>query len=262
MLPATPMAGCQWSCGPTAARSSTKNKVVINSPETVKALEYAKALSDIHSGRASWNDSYNNKAFLAGELCLTSNGISIYSRPRTIRPRRKSPRTWTTRCGRSDRSASRPNCSSRFRSWLQVHQISECREGIYRLHAGQGKLREVASGAQGYLSPPLHAYDAARSGPPIPRSRRIREARSAPAGFAGIGTPGEKAATAIADFVVVDMFANYCPAPGCQDPDARPSGSRSGSIAKRTRAGRSLRSAQLTTRRDILPRASGKDGRR
>ena len=26
----------------------------------------------------------------------------------------------------------------------------------------------------------------------------------------GIGTPGEKAATAIADFLVVDMFANYC----------------------------------------------------
>ena len=26
----------------------------------------------------------------------------------------------------------------------------------------------------------------------------------------GIGTPGEKAATAIADFIVVDMFANYC----------------------------------------------------
>ena len=26
----------------------------------------------------------------------------------------------------------------------------------------------------------------------------------------GIGTLGEKAATAIADFVVVDMFANYC----------------------------------------------------
>ena len=26
----------------------------------------------------------------------------------------------------------------------------------------------------------------------------------------GIGKPGEKAATAIADFLVVDMFANYC----------------------------------------------------
>jgi multiple sugar transport system substrate-binding protein len=31
----------------------------------------------------------------------------------------------------------------------------------------------------------------------------------------GIGTPGEKAATAIADFIVVDMFANY--ATGAKD---------------------------------------------
>src|ERR1044071_7154381 len=45
----------------------------------MKALEYAKALSDTFiPGVASWNDSSNNKAYLAGELYLTSNGISIY----------------------------------------------------------------------------------------------------------------------------------------------------------------------------------------
>src|SRR3981081_3126017 len=55
------------------------NKVIINSPEPVKALEYCKALSDTFiPGVASWNDSSNNKAFLSGELYLTSNGISIY----------------------------------------------------------------------------------------------------------------------------------------------------------------------------------------
>src|ERR1700739_2469324 len=55
------------------------DKVVINSPETAKALEYAKALSDTFiPGVASWNDSSNNKAFLAGELHMTSNGHSVY----------------------------------------------------------------------------------------------------------------------------------------------------------------------------------------
>src|SRR6202795_250926 len=55
------------------------DKVVINSPETVKALEYCKALSDSFiPGVASWNDSSNNKAYLSGELYCTSNGISIY----------------------------------------------------------------------------------------------------------------------------------------------------------------------------------------
>ena len=55
------------------------DKVIINSPETVKALEYVKELSATFiDGTGSWNDSSNNKAFLAGELHLTNNGISIY----------------------------------------------------------------------------------------------------------------------------------------------------------------------------------------
>src|SRR5581483_5157154 len=55
------------------------DKVIINSPETVKALEYTKQLADTFiSGTGSWNDSSNNKAFLAGELHMTNNGISIY----------------------------------------------------------------------------------------------------------------------------------------------------------------------------------------
>src|SRR5262249_26497679 len=42
-------------------------------------LEYVKGLYDnFIPGTASWNDSSNNKAFLAGQLFLTVNGISIY----------------------------------------------------------------------------------------------------------------------------------------------------------------------------------------
>ena len=95
------------------------DKVIINSPETVKALEYCKALSDTFiPGVASWNDSSNNKAYPVGRTAIAPPTASrSMSRPRTIRPRRNSPRTPITRCGRSVRSASRPNCSSAFRSW-------------------------------------------------------------------------------------------------------------------------------------------------
>ena len=55
------------------------DKVIINSPETAKALEYAKKLDEnMITGVASWNDASNNKAFLAGEVYWTDNGISIY----------------------------------------------------------------------------------------------------------------------------------------------------------------------------------------
>ncbi|MGC5231073.1 hypothetical protein, partial [Klebsiella pneumoniae] len=55
------------------------DKVIINSPETVKALEFAKALyENMIPGTISWNDAFNNKAFLANEIHWTNNGISIY----------------------------------------------------------------------------------------------------------------------------------------------------------------------------------------
>ena len=45
------------------------DKVIINSPETAKALEYCKALYDTFiPGTASWNDSNNNKALPLGRI--------------------------------------------------------------------------------------------------------------------------------------------------------------------------------------------------
>ena len=68
---------CLWSQGGNTVDKS--DKVIINSPETAKALEYAKALyAEMIPGVASWNDASNNKAFLAGEINWTDNGISIY----------------------------------------------------------------------------------------------------------------------------------------------------------------------------------------
>ena len=55
------------------------NKVVIDSPETIKALEYGKELyATFIPGTLSWLDPNNNKAFLDGQISITNNGISIY----------------------------------------------------------------------------------------------------------------------------------------------------------------------------------------
>ena len=55
------------------------NKVVINSPETIKALEYSRELyKTFIPGTLSWLDPNNNKAFLDSQLSVTNNGISIY----------------------------------------------------------------------------------------------------------------------------------------------------------------------------------------
>src|SRR3989440_5642992 len=56
-----------------------KNNVVINSPQTQRALEYAKELyGTFNPGTLSWLDPNNNKVFLDGQISVTNNGISIY----------------------------------------------------------------------------------------------------------------------------------------------------------------------------------------
>ena len=66
-----------WAHGGNAVDKN--DKVIINSAETEKALNYAKQLyENMIPGIASWNDASNNKAFLAGEISWTGNGISIY----------------------------------------------------------------------------------------------------------------------------------------------------------------------------------------
>ena len=61
-----------------------KNNVVINSPETIAALEYSKQLYETFiPGTLSWLDPNNNKAFLDNQISLTNNGISIYYAAKT-----------------------------------------------------------------------------------------------------------------------------------------------------------------------------------
>jgi multiple sugar transport system substrate-binding protein len=71
---------CDWLIWAHGGRLvNEQSEVVINSKETLAALEYAKELySTFVPGTLSWLDPSNNKAFLAGEISLTYNAISIY----------------------------------------------------------------------------------------------------------------------------------------------------------------------------------------
>lgn len=58
---------------------NTKDELVLNSPETVAALEYAKELyQNSIPGTLTWDDASNNKAFLAEQISVTNNAVSIY----------------------------------------------------------------------------------------------------------------------------------------------------------------------------------------
>ena len=66
-----------WAFG--GALVDKDNKVTLDTPEVLKALEYAKELYKYFApGTLSWLDPNNNKAFLDGQISVTNNGISIY----------------------------------------------------------------------------------------------------------------------------------------------------------------------------------------
>lgn len=196
-----------WSHG--AYLVDKNDKVIINSPETVKALEYGKALYDtLIPGTVSWNDASNNKAFLAGELHLTGNGISIYVAAKAdkkefaddiyhdvwpVGPVGKPTELHLTYPAMIFQYSKVPNaCKALLAFMLEAEQYSKW-----------------LSGAQGYLTHLLNAYDSDKVWTDDPKRLVFREAskRSLPA--SGLGTVGEAAASALADFIVVDMFANY-----------------------------------------------------
>jgi multiple sugar transport system substrate-binding protein len=66
------------------------------------------------------------------------------------------------------------------------------------------------TGARGYLTQTLNAYESSPIWTADPKNTVFGQASKRALPASGIGQPGEKAATAIADFIVVDMFANYC----------------------------------------------------
>jgi multiple sugar transport system substrate-binding protein len=188
------------------------DKVIINSPETVKALEYAKALSDTFvSGTASWNDSSNNKAFLAGELFLTANGISIYVAAKDD-PSKKELAEDTYHALWPVGPVGKP---TEFQLCVPIlafkfTKYPNAAKAFIAFMLEKENFDKWLLGARGYLTQTLNAYDSSPVWTADPKNAVFAQASKRALPASGIGKVGEKPATALADFLVVDMFANYC----------------------------------------------------
>jgi multiple sugar transport system substrate-binding protein len=188
------------------------DKVIINSPETVKALEYCKALSETFiPGVASWNDSSNNKAFLSGELYCTANGISIYVAAKDD-PTKKDLAEDTNHALMPVGPVGKPTELQLAVPILAFNftKYPNAAKAFIAFMLEKENFDKWLSGARGYLTHTLNAYDSSPVWTADPKNAVFAQASKRALPASGIGTPGEKAATAIADFLVVDMFANYC----------------------------------------------------
>ncbi len=204
-----------WSNGGNLVDKN--DKVVINSPETVKALEYAKDLSDTFvNGTASWNDAFNNKAFLTSEISVTNNGVSIYAAAKAgaakgdakmkeimddmnhslwpIGPVGKPTEFHIAYPMMIMKYSKYPNACKSFIAFMMEA-------------ANYGPWLESAVA---YLTHPLNAYDDNPVWKSDPKLSMLKDAGRRTLTAGGLGSVGEKAASALADFIVLDMVASVC----------------------------------------------------
>ncbi len=186
------------------------DKVIINSPETAKALDYVKALyGEFIPGTASWNDSSNNKAFVAGQLHATCNGISIYV---TAQTSAKEIAADMNHAYMPIGPAGKPT-ELHLPFTMLTFNFTKYPQACKALTAFMMEADQYdpwLTSAKGYLSSFLNASDKNPVWTADPKATVFRDVAKRTLTPGGLGTLGENAAAAIADFVVVDMFANYC----------------------------------------------------
>jgi multiple sugar transport system substrate-binding protein len=201
---------CLWAHGGNLVDKD--DKVIIDSPETAQALEFAKQLSaNMIPGTASWNDASNNKAFLAGEIHWTGNGISIYAAAQKDPSKKDIAEDmdhayWPVGpIGHpTELHLMFPMLAMTYTKYPQACKALMA----YMLEADN--FNPWLEGSVGYLTHCLNAYDSNPVWTEDPKRTVFRDVAKRTLTAGGLGSVGEKAATAIADFVVLDMFANYC----------------------------------------------------
>ncbi len=185
------------------------DKVILDSPEAVKACEYVKALYDTWiPGTASWNDGSNNKAFLAGEVSVTNNGISIYQKALTE--------------GMTDISEDMDHAfypvgvsgkpTELHVAWslmaFKYSKYPNACKALFEFIMSKPQYDDWLVGSVAYLTHPLNGYDDNPIWTSDPKRTIFRDCAKRTLTAGGKGSVGERAAAALADFIVVDMLAS------------------------------------------------------
>jgi multiple sugar transport system substrate-binding protein len=187
------------------------NKVVIDSAETARALEYGKELyANFIPGTLSWLDPNNNKAFLDGQISITNNGISIYyAAKNSTDPKVKEMAADIQHASYPVGPVGTPTESHLFfnQMIMKYTKYPQAAKEFLRFMMEQEQFSPWLTAAGGYIAPPLDYYAKIPVWTADPKNTPYRDAvkNLRPAGYAG--RLGYASAGAAADFIVVNMVA-------------------------------------------------------
>jgi multiple sugar transport system substrate-binding protein len=188
-----------------------KNNVVLNSPETVAALEYAKQLyATFVPGTLSWLDPNNNKAFLDGQCSMVFNGISVYYAAKTSTdPKLKEMVSDIQHANMPVGVTGKPTELNLFFPMMvfRYTKFPRAAKEYLRFMMEQEQYLPWQEASIGYVTQPLRAYESNPIWTVDPKHTPYRDAMKVmlPNGFDG--EMGYSSAAVMADFVVVNMIA-------------------------------------------------------
>ena len=188
-----------------------KGNIVLNSPETLAALEYAKQLYQTFiPGTLSWQDPSNNKAFLDGQVSLTANGISVYYTAKN------SPLPKLQEMALDIQHAHFPiGPVGRAAELMQITQMMlfkhtefpNAAKAYMQFMMEPEQYNPWMTNAIGYVSQPLKAYESNPIWTVDPKHTVYRDSAKIMLDHGHDGPLGEASAAALADYVVLDMIA-------------------------------------------------------
>jgi multiple sugar transport system substrate-binding protein len=187
------------------------NKVVIDSPETLKALEYSKELyANFIPGTLSWLDPNNNKAFLDGQISVTNNGISVYYAAKNSKDDKvKEMASDINHASFPVGPVGSPTEYHLFfnQMIMKYTKYPQAAKAFLQHMMEADQFNAWLQGGGGYVSHPLKAYDANPIWTSDPKHTPYRDAfkNLRPAGYAG--KLGYASAGALGDFIVSNMVA-------------------------------------------------------
>ena len=184
-------------------------KTAVNSPETIAALKYARELYQTFiPGTESWLDVNNNRAFLAGEIGLTANGVSLYyaaANDPKLADLAKDIRTTTMPIGPVGKSVELHQTTSL--AAFKYTKYPQAVQAYIQFMFEKPQMDAWLQGSSAYCCQPLKAFanNPVWTSNPLhaPYAKASESLR--PNGYAG--PLGFASAAVMADYVLVDMVA-------------------------------------------------------
>ena len=198
-----------WSHGGKLVDES--DRVVINSRQTVAALEFVRELyPTLIPGTLSWLDPSNNKAFLAGQIGLTYNGISVYyAAKNSPDPALQAIAADMQHAHFPVGPVGRPTELSPFNpAWVfKYTRYPNAAREYLRFMLEREQYAAWMRAAQGYYAQTLRAYESEPIWTDDPKNTPFRDGPSMTLHPGYAGKEGVASAAAVADFIVVNMVA-------------------------------------------------------